>query len=77
VTVREVLDDGAIIEEVAVDGVTWDTFPLALTPPAPPRAGNQQKAIDAWADAVLAAAPTLPEGPAADILRRRPPRTRS
>lgn len=77
VTVREVLDDGAIIEEVAVDGATWDTFPLALTPPAPPRAGNQQKSIDAWADAVVAAAPTLPEGPAADILRRRPPRTRS
>ena len=77
VTVREVLDDGAVIEEVAVDGMTWDTLPLALTPPAPPRAGNQQKAIDAWADAVLAAAPALPDGPAADILRRRPPRTRS
>lgn len=77
VTVREVLDDGAVIEEVAADGVTWDTLPLALTPPAPPRAGNQQKAIDAWADAVLTTAPSLPDGPAADILRRRPPRTRS
>ncbi|MGC0369723.1 TM0106 family RecB-like putative nuclease [Microbacterium sp. SLBN-111] len=76
-TVREVLDDGAIIEETAVDGVTWDYLPIALTPPAPPRVDNQQKAIDAWADAVLAAVPTLPEGPAADILRRRPPRTRS
>jgi len=75
--VREVLDDGAIIEETAADGVTWDDLPLALTPPAPPRAGNQQKAIDAWADAVLAAAPSIPEGPAADILRRVPPRTRS
>jgi len=75
VTVRDVLDDGAVIEEIAVDGVTWD--PLALTPSAPPRAGNQQKAIDAWADALLAAAPALPDGPAADILRRRPPRTRS
>ena len=77
VTVREVLDDGAVIEETAVDGMTWDVLPLALTPPAPPRAGNQQKAIDAWADAVLAAAPSIPDGPAADILRRRPPRTRS
>ncbi|MFG6280018.1 bifunctional RecB family nuclease/DEAD/DEAH box helicase [Microbacterium sp. 5K110] len=77
VTVRDVLDDGAVIEEVAVDGVTWDTLPLALTPPAPPRAGNQQKAIDAWADEVLAAAPALPDGPAADILRRHPPRTLS
>ena len=55
-TVRDVLDDGAVIEEIAVDGVTWDTLPLALTPSAPPRAGNQQKAIDAWADALLAAA---------------------
>lgn len=77
VTVREVLDDGAVIEETAVDGMTWDVLPLALTPPAPPRAGNQQKAIDAWADAVLSAAPSIPDGPAADILRRRPPRTRS
>ncbi|MFF7684193.1 TM0106 family RecB-like putative nuclease [Microbacterium sp. NPDC007973] len=77
VTVREVLDDGVVIEEIAADGVTWDDLPLALTPPAPPRAGNQQKAIDAWADAVLAASPGIPDGPAADILRRVPPRTRS
>ncbi|KTR94778.1 DNA helicase [Microbacterium testaceum] len=77
VTVREVLDDGAIVEEIAADGVTWDDLPLALTPPAPPRAGNQQKAIDAWADAVLASAPAIPAGPAADILRRVPPRTRT
>ncbi|MDU0327290.1 TM0106 family RecB-like putative nuclease [Microbacterium sp. KSW2-21] len=77
VTVREVLDDGAIVEETAADGVTWDDLPLALTPPAPPRAGNQQKAIDAWADEVLAALPRIPDGPAADILRRIPPRTRS
>ena len=76
-TVREVLDDGVIVEEIAADGVTWDDLPLALTPPAPPRAGNQQKAIDAWADAVLAAAPAIPQGAAADILRRVPPRTLS
>ena len=69
VTVREVLDDGAIVEEIAADGVTWDEFPLALTPAAPPRAGNQQKAIDAWADAVLAAAPTIPQGPTADNIQ--------
>ena len=77
VTVREVLEDGAVVEEIAADGVTWDELPLALTPPAPPRAGNQQKAIDAWADAVLASAPAIPAGPAADILRRVPPRTRT
>lgn len=75
VTVVEVLDDGAVIEETAVDGVTWSELPLALTPSAPPAAGNQQAAIDAWADAVIAAAPELPADPATDILCRRPPRT--
>jgi uncharacterized protein len=74
VTVVEVLDDGAVIEETAVDGVTWSELPLALTPQAPPAAGNQQAAIDAWADAVIAAAPQLPADPATDILCRRPPR---
>lgn len=74
VTVLEVLDDGAVIEETAVDGETWSRLPLALTPPAPPRAGNQQAAIDAWADAVIEAAPALPADPATDILCRRAPR---
>ncbi|MFH8248879.1 TM0106 family RecB-like putative nuclease [Microbacterium sp. B2969] len=77
VTVVEVLDDGALVQESAVDGVTWAEFPLALTPQAPPAAGNQQSAIDAWADRVIAASPELPADPATDILRRRPPRTRS
>ncbi|MFT4230391.1 MAG: AAA domain-containing protein, partial [Microbacterium sp.] len=77
VEVVEVLDDGAIVSETAVDGITWRELPLALTPAAPPRAGRQQAAIDEWADAVLAAAPGFPADPATDILRRRPPRTRS
>lgn len=77
VEVVEVLDDGAVVAESAADGTTWDELPLALTPTAPPHAGNQQKAIDAWADGVIAAAPELPGDPATDILRRRPPRTRS
>ena len=77
VTVLEVLDDGALVEENAVDGFTWTEMPIALTPPPPPRALNQQGAIDAWADAVLSASPDLPADPATDILRRRPPRTRS
>ena len=76
VTVLEVLDDGALVEENAVDGFTWTEMPIALTPPPPPRALNQQVAIDAWADAVLSASPDLPADPATDILRRRPPRTR-
>ncbi|BDV31702.1 TM0106 family RecB-like putative nuclease [Microbacterium terricola] len=77
VKVVEVLDDGAIVEETAIEGFTWADLPLALTPAAPPRALNQQVAIDAWADAVIDAAPALPSDPATDILRRRPPRTRS
>ncbi|MGN8553937.1 UNVERIFIED_CONTAM: TM0106 family RecB-like putative nuclease [Microbacterium sp. SLM126] len=77
ITVIEVLDDGAIVEETAVDGVTWSRLPIALTPAAPPSAGNQQSAIDAWADAVVDAAPEFPADPATDILRRRPPRTHS
>jgi uncharacterized protein len=75
ITVREVLDDGAIVEEHAVEGFTWSELPVALTPASPPRALNQQVAIDAWADAVIDAAPRLPEDPATDILCRRPPRT--
>lgn len=76
VTVVEELDDGVVVEETAVDGMTWSTLPLALAPAAPPSAGRQQAAIDEWADAVIAAAPGIPAGPAADILLRRPPRTR-
>ncbi|WEG09607.1 TM0106 family RecB-like putative nuclease [Microbacterium horticulturae] len=76
VEVVEVLDDGAIVAESAVDGQTWSELPVALTPAAPPRAGNQQTAIEEWADAVIAAAPMLPGDPATDILRRIPPRLR-
>ncbi|WP_375385038.1 TM0106 family RecB-like putative nuclease [uncultured Microbacterium sp.] len=73
--VVDVLDDGAIIEELAIQEVTWPELPIAITPPSPPAAGNQQKAIDAWADAVAAASPELPADPATDILLRHPPRT--
>ena len=76
VEVIEVLDDGAIVAESALDGQTWSDLPVALTPSAPPRAGNQQTAIEEWADAVIAASPALPGDPATDILRRRPPRLR-
>ncbi|WP_327036871.1 DEAD/DEAH box helicase [Microbacterium sp. CH12i] len=76
-TVTEVLDDGYVIAETAVGGQTWDEFPLALTPAAPPRVVSLQGAIDEWADAVHAAAPSFPVDAATDILRRIPPRTRS
>lgn len=77
VTVTEVLDDGLLVTETAIQGQTWDDLPLALTPAAPPRVVSLQGAIDEWADAVHAAAPGFPSDPATDILRRVPPRTRS
>ncbi|MEH3088787.1 MAG: TM0106 family RecB-like putative nuclease [Microbacterium arborescens] len=77
VRIVEVLDDGAVVEELAVGGSTWAELPIALTPAAPPLAGSQQSAIDAWADGVLTAAPELPADPATDLLLRRAPRTHS
>ncbi len=77
VTVVEVLDDGAIVQEGSVDGETWDELPFALAPAAPPSAGQQQSAIDAWADTVIDAVPGFPADAATDILRCLPPRTRT
>ncbi|MCK8467033.1 TM0106 family RecB-like putative nuclease [Microbacterium sp. KSW4-16] len=77
VTVAEVLDDGYLVTESAVQGQTWDELPLALTPAAPPRVVSLQGAIDEWADAVHVAAPGYPHDAATDILRRIPPRTTS
>ncbi|MGS0561405.1 TM0106 family RecB-like putative nuclease [Microbacterium aurugineum] len=77
VTVAEVLDDGYLVAESAVQGQTWDELPLALTPAAPPRVVSLQGAIDEWADAVHVAAPGYPHDAATDILRRIPPRTTS
>ncbi|PRA82110.1 bifunctional RecB family nuclease/DEAD/DEAH box helicase [Microbacterium sp. MYb66] len=75
VTVTEVLDDGYLVTESAVQGQTWEELPLALTPAAPPRVVSLQGAIDEWADAVHTAAPGFPADAATDILRRIPPRT--
>ena len=75
VTVVEVLDDGYLVTESAVQGQTWDELPVALTPAAPPRVVSLQGAIDEWADAVHVAAPGFPHDAATDILRRLPPRT--
>lgn len=74
VTVTEELDDGVVIEERAIDGVTWQDLPIAITPAAPPRAANQQTAINDWAQTLIDAQPEFPKGPAVDILRRRPAR---
>ncbi|WP_298037373.1 bifunctional RecB family nuclease/DEAD/DEAH box helicase [uncultured Microbacterium sp.] len=77
VAVSEVLDDGYLIVESAVDGQTWDELPIALTPAAPPRVVSLQGAIDEWADALHAATPGFPRDAATDILRRLEPRTLS
>ncbi|WP_111467124.1 TM0106 family RecB-like putative nuclease [Microbacterium suaedae] len=76
VTVVEVLDDGVVVDEYAVDGQTWRELPVALTPPSPPRAGAQQGAIDEWADTLLkgenhvgSADGAFPIDAATDILR--------
>ncbi|GAA2579889.1 TM0106 family RecB-like putative nuclease [Microbacterium binotii] len=75
VRIVEALDDGAVVEELAADGETWSDLPIALAPAAPPAAGNQQAAIDAWADALIDADPHFPLDAATDILRRVAPRT--
>jgi uncharacterized protein len=70
----EVTAAGVIVEERAAGGETWNELPVALAPAPPPRAGNQQGAIDEWAETVLAAN-GFPHDAATDLLRRRPPRT--
>ncbi|WP_353988233.1 TM0106 family RecB-like putative nuclease [Ruicaihuangia caeni] len=80
VRVLEVFDDGVLVEEtLARDVAPYDDLPVALTPGAPPRAGAQQSAIESWADEVVRALDGggWPENAMCDILRRRPPRTRS
>lgn len=71
-------DDGEslTVEESGVDGQTWNTFPLAVTPGAPPNSAALRAAIDEWASPIPRAWPTMPDNPALDILRRRPPRAR-
>ncbi|MET4637334.1 TM0106 family RecB-like putative nuclease [Mycetocola sp. 2940] len=78
VRVLEVDDRGALVEETLQAGVEpFDTLPIALTPAAPPPAGQQKPAIEEWAQAIVDRAPEWPKDPVVDILRRTPPRTRS
>ncbi|SFN83656.1 TM0106 family RecB-like putative nuclease [Mycetocola miduiensis] len=78
VRVLEVDDRGALVEETLQTGAPpFDTLPIALTPAAPPPAGQQKPAIEEWAQAIVDAAPEWPRDPVVDILRRTPPRTRS
>ncbi len=79
VRVAQVGDDGSVlVEEILAGGVEpYTALPSALTPAAPPSAGHQKPAIDAWAQAIVDAQPEWPREPMVDILRRVPPRTRS
>ncbi|MFD4421352.1 TM0106 family RecB-like putative nuclease [Agromyces sp. NPDC058484] len=78
VRVLEVLDDGLVVEERSVAGVTWSELPMAVVPGTPPPAGRQREAILEWAQQLSTAAPlTWPKNPAVDVLRRTPPRTRA
>ncbi|MFB7251085.1 TM0106 family RecB-like putative nuclease [Microbacterium sp. NPDC056234] len=77
VEIVEVLDDGYIVRERAVQGETWHDLPLALAPASPPNVVSQQKAIEEWAQSVHLAAPDFPRDAASDILRRAVPRTTS
>ncbi|MFU8946513.1 TM0106 family RecB-like putative nuclease [Mycetocola zhadangensis] len=78
VRVLEVDDRSALVEETTPTGVeAYDAVPIALTPAAPPPAGQQKPAIEEWAQAIVDAQPAWPKDPVVDILRRTPPRTRS
>ncbi|MFC7878834.1 TM0106 family RecB-like putative nuclease [Isoptericola sp. NPDC057391] len=64
-------------EQVRVGAETFDALPMALTPSSGPRADPQEQALEEVARRAVAAWDAdraLPDGPAADLLRRRPPR---
>ncbi|MGF0114970.1 TM0106 family RecB-like putative nuclease [Promicromonospora sp. Marseille-Q5078] len=64
-------------EQVRVGVEPFDALPMALTPSIGPRADPQEQALENVARRALAgwdADRSLPDGPAADLLRRRTPR---
>ncbi|MFF2453331.1 TM0106 family RecB-like putative nuclease [Isoptericola sp. NPDC058082] len=64
-------------EQVRVGAETFDALPMALTPSSGPRADPQEQALEDVARRALTAWDAdraMPDGPAADLLRRRPPR---
>ena len=88
VSVQENDEEGTlvVVENLRGGRDPYDDVPVALTPGAPPRAGAQATAIEHWGhrivDAIQAsggdvASADWPADPVVDILRRRPPRTRS
>ncbi|CAN5205312.1 TM0106 family RecB-like putative nuclease [soil metagenome] len=76
--ILEVIDGTPTIyriqELLEVDAPRHDWLPVALTPPAPPRAKPQPEAIEEWGQQVLGALPAMLPDAALDVLRRVPPR---
>ncbi|MDX8152081.1 TM0106 family RecB-like putative nuclease [Patulibacter brassicae] len=77
VKVLEVDGDGAVLVEEIAPGDPYAILPVALTPARPPKPGELPGAIGEWANRFLDAVPGWPDDAATDVLRRRPPRTRS
>ncbi|MEO6827579.1 MAG: AAA domain-containing protein, partial [Microbacteriaceae bacterium] len=79
VRVLELGEDGSIVIEETLHPQTpaYSHLPSALAPAAPPNAGQQQPAIEQWAQAIVDTQPRWPRDPMVDLLRRIPPRTRS
>ncbi|WP_258724367.1 TM0106 family RecB-like putative nuclease [Cellulomonas sp. NS3] len=70
--------DVVLVEDaLPSDADEHDALPMALGPCAPPRTASITAAVRALAEAVAAHLPGVPRGPALDLLRRVPPRTRS
>ncbi|HXH34101.1 MAG TPA: TM0106 family RecB-like putative nuclease [Plantibacter sp.] len=79
ISILEVGDDGSVLiqETLKADREPYSELPSALTPSPPPRPGTQVDAIAEWGQAIVDAEPEWPRDGVVDILRRRPPRTRS
>lgn len=71
-----VADDGSLLltERLRTGAPTYDQFPLALAPSAPPNPGTLVTAISEWGRGVVDTYPQLMANAALDILRRVPPR---
>jgi len=67
----------AVVERLGRGQDAHDAVPMALAPGRPPGTERIAAAIRGLAVAVAEGLPDLPDQPAIDLLRRRPPRTRS
>ncbi len=70
--------DVLLVEEaLGRQDVEFDELPMALVPRPGPSTEQLREAIRRLGEKVAAGLPALPAGPAMDLARRRPPRTRS